>query len=176
MLSLLVARWPGSRRASLCFVAWLEFGTPWHLACCPGRQPGHRLFFEVRSIGKQMVGWKLREYRLCLGDFCQLWLFWQQMIFGWFWPILSATFATDLSHDGSAAWSHEFGSRLATLAPRWFHLLVGGHFFSICQFLDYIHWNFAVMLPTRGERTRPPRIAWNIMEHRYRIDLCMENS
>lgn len=75
MLSLLVARWPGSRSASLCFVAWLEFGTPWHLACCPGRQPGHRLFFEVRSIGKQMVGWQLREDRLCLGDFCQLLLF-----------------------------------------------------------------------------------------------------
>lgn len=119
MLSLLVARWPGSRSASLCFVAWLEFGTPWHLACCPGRQPGHRLFFEVRSIGKQMVGWKLREYRLCLGDFCQLWLFWQQMIFGWFWPILSATLPPISAMMARQREVMNLESRLATLAPRW---------------------------------------------------------
>ena len=39
MLSLLVARWPGSRSASLCFVAWLEFFAPhgtWQKR--PGRQ------------------------------------------------------------------------------------------------------------------------------------------
>ena len=48
MLSLLVARWPGSRSASLCFVAWLELTSSIAPGHRPGRQQAEFVFLAIR--------------------------------------------------------------------------------------------------------------------------------